>query len=97
MRVREPKKMRLTTIDLTVEDLFRVVFRLTEFEKEVYSFIKERGEVLICNAPSRMMGAVPNLKNSGLVEVYKKLTTPWASKKRKFVRVIEHTEMKKNE
>jgi len=53
---------------------------LTEFEKKVYSFIKERGEVLISNVPSRMMGAVPNLKNSGLVEVYKKLTTPWASK-----------------
>lgn len=45
--------------------------RLTEFEKKVYSYIKERGEVLICNIPSRMMGAVPNLNNRGLVEVYK--------------------------
>ena len=67
---------------------------LTEFDKKVHSFIKERGEVLICNIPSRMMGAVPNLKNRGLVEVYKKLTTPRASKKRKFVRVIERTKIK---
>jgi len=44
-----------------------------------------------------MMGAVPDLKNRGLVEVYKKLTTPWASKKRKFVRVIERTEIKEKE
>jgi len=70
---------------------------LTEFEKKVYNFVKERGEVLICNIPSRMMGAVPDLKNRGLVEVYKKLTTPWASKKRKFVRVIERTEIKEKE
>jgi len=38
---------------------------LTEFEKKVHTFVKERGEVLICNTPSRMMGAVPNLKNRG--------------------------------
>lgn len=62
---------------------------LTEFEKEVYSFIKERGEVLTSNMPPKMMGAVPHLKNRGLVEVYKKLTTHWGSKKRKFVRVKE--------
>jgi hypothetical protein len=70
---------------------------LTEFEKKVCSFVKERGEVLICNIPSRMMGAVPSLKNRGLVEVYEKLTIPWASKKRSFVRVIEHAEIKEKE
>jgi hypothetical protein len=44
-----------------------------------------------------MMGAVPHLKNRGLVEVYKKLTNPLGSKKRKFVRVIERSEAKKKE
>lgn len=59
---------------------------LTEFEREVYNFIKERGEILTSNIPPRMMGAVPTLKNKGLVEVYKRRTSPWGSKKRKFVK-----------
>ncbi len=59
--------------------------RLTDFEKQVYDFIKERGEILISNMPKRMMGAIPNLKNKGLVKIYKKYTNKWASKKRKFV------------
>jgi len=70
---------------------------LTEFEKEVYSFIKECGEVLTSNIPPKMMGTIPHLKNKGLVEVYKKTTSPWASKKRKFVRVMERSEAKKKE
>lgn len=70
---------------------------LTEFEKEVHRFIKERGELLTSNIPQKMMGAVPHLKNRRLVEVYKKLTTPWGSKKRKFVRVIERSETKGKE
>lgn len=32
---------------------------LTDFEKEVYDFVKERGEMLTTNIPSRMSGAVP--------------------------------------
>jgi hypothetical protein len=70
---------------------------LTEFEKVVYSFIEERGELLTSNIPRKMMGAVPHLKNKGLVEVYKKTTTRWGSKKRKFVRVIERSEKKEKE
>ena len=70
---------------------------LTEFEKEVYSFIKERGEMLTSNMPRKMMGAVPRLKNKGLVEVYKKRTTHWGSKKRKFVGVKEPSKAKGKE
>jgi len=60
---------------------------MTGFEKQVYDYIKERGELLISNMPVRMMGAIPNLKNMGLVEVYKEFTNRWASKKRKFVKI----------
>jgi peptidoglycan/xylan/chitin deacetylase (PgdA/CDA1 family) len=69
---------------------------LTEFEEGVYRFIEEHGEILISNMPPRMMGAIPYLKNIGLVEVYKKLANPWATKKRKFVRVIKHIETRSN-
>lgn len=60
---------------------------LTEFEKEVYDFIKERGEMLTSNLPMRMSGAIPNLKNKRVIEVFKKKTSRWTSRKRKFVRV----------
>ena len=60
---------------------------LTEFQKEVYDFIKERGEVLTSNIPARMNGAIPSLKNKGVIEVFKKRTCRWASRKRKFVRI----------
>ena len=69
--------------------LFKLSKELTEFEREVYEFIKKRGELLTTNMPARMMGAIPNLKNKGLVEVFKRRTSPWGSKKRKFVKVIE--------
>jgi hypothetical protein len=61
--------------------------KLTEFEKEVYDFIKGRGEILTSNMPTRMNGAIPNLKKTGVIEVFKKSTSRWASKKRKFVRI----------
>ena len=62
---------------------------LTEFEEEVYSFIKKRRKILTSNIPLRMMGAIPNLKNKDLVEVIKRRTSPWSSRKRKFVKVKE--------
>jgi hypothetical protein len=63
--------------------------RITEFEKKTYDYIKEQGEVIVANIPKMMWGAIPNLKNVGLVETFKKPTTPWASKKHTFVRIIE--------
>ena len=59
--------------------------KLTDFEKQVYDFVKAQEEVLISSIPLRMKGAIPKLKNAGLVKIYKKYMVPWASKKQKFV------------
>jgi hypothetical protein len=64
--------------------------KLTVFEKQVYDFIKEQEEVLISSIPLRMKGAIPKLKNVGLIEIYRKYTVPWASKKQKFVKASEN-------
>ena len=71
------------------EDVSEQLEGLTDLEKEVYSLIKRRGEVMASIIPPRMMGAIPRLKNLGLVEVYKKSTTSETSKRRKFVRIKE--------
>jgi len=55
-------------------------------ERDLYEFIRRSGEVMTSNLPPRMMGALPQLVKKGLVEIYKKPTTIWSSKKRKFVR-----------
>ena len=55
-------------------------------ERDLYEFIKRSGEVMTSNLPSRMMGALPQLVKKGLVEIYKKPTTLWSAKKKKFVR-----------
>ena len=60
--------------------------KLTDFEKQVYDFIKEREEVLISSIPPRMSGAIPKLKMLGLIKIHKKRMVPWASKKQKFVK-----------
>lgn len=62
---------------------------LTDFEREVYAFVKERGEILTTDMPKRMSGAIPNLKRKGFIELYKKTTSRRASKKRKFIRPQE--------
>jgi hypothetical protein len=59
---------------------------LTPFEREVYELIKKSGELLTTDVPARMRGAVPRLINKGLVEAFKRRTSPWTSKKRKFLR-----------
>lgn len=63
---------------------------LTPFERKVYQFIMNSGEILTSNVPPRMRGAVPNLVDKGLVEVYRKRTSLWSSKKRKFLRAKYH-------
>jgi hypothetical protein len=62
---------------------------LTDFEKEVYKFVSKHGEMLTTSIPKRMSGVIPNLKNKGVIEVYKKTTSRWTSRKRKFVRIKE--------
>ena len=65
----------------------KMLSKLTEFEKEVYDFIKGHAEILTSNIPTRMSGAIPSLKNKGVIEVFKKGTSRWTSKKRKFARI----------
>jgi len=62
---------------------------LTPFEREILEFIRKYGEVLTTDIPGRMGGAIPSLINKGLVEIYKKRTSPWRPKKRKFLRIKE--------
>jgi hypothetical protein len=62
---------------------------ITEFEKKTYDYIKEKGGMRVSNLPKMMWGAIPKLKTAGLVETYKKPTTPWASKKHTFVKILE--------
>ncbi|UCF58821.1 MAG: hypothetical protein JSV15_07160 [Candidatus Bathyarchaeota archaeon] len=63
---------------------------LTEIEKKTYEFIKKVGEIQSKNMPDRrMVGAVINLKNKGLVEIYKRHTGRYRRKKKKFVKVKE--------
>jgi uncharacterized membrane protein len=57
--------------------------KLTEFEKTVYDFIKGHGEILTSNIPTRISGAIPSLENKGVIEVFKKNTSSWISKKKK--------------
>lgn len=63
---------------------------LTELERKAYEIIREAGEIQPKNLPElRMMGAVGNLKAKGLVEVFKKYTSRYRRRKKKFVRVKE--------
>jgi hypothetical protein len=60
---------------------------LSEIEKTTLDFIKEVGEIQIRNLPNkRMVGAISNLKNKGLIEIFKKYTSSYKRKKKKFVR-----------
>jgi hypothetical protein len=63
---------------------------LGELEKKTYDFIKEAGEIQTNNLPKRMWGAIPNLKNKGLVEVFKKYTSYFKSRKKKFVKIKDN-------
>ena len=65
----------------------KLASKLTKFEKEVYDYIKKHGEILTSSMPIRMSGIIPALKNNGVIEVFKKRTSRWAEKKRKFVRI----------
>ena len=62
---------------------------LTPLEKEVYELIKKSGELLTTDVPPKKRGVVPHLINKGLVIIYKKPTSPWSQKKRKFLRAKE--------
>ena len=60
---------------------------LSKIERKTYEFVKEVGEIQPKNMPeSRMVGAIANLKNKGLVEIYRKYTSLHRRKKKKFVK-----------
>ena len=60
---------------------------LSEIEMITLNLIKEAGEIQIRNLPDkRMIGAVSNLKNKGFIEIFKKYTSIYKRKKKKFVR-----------
>jgi len=61
---------------------------LSEIERKTYDYIKEVGEIQTTNlANKRMWGSIPNLENMGLVEVFKKYTSYFRSRKKKFVKI----------
>ncbi len=63
---------------------------LTEIERKTYNYIKAVGEIQTSNLPNKQMcGTIPNLKNMGLVEVFKKYTSYFRSRKKKFVKIKE--------
>jgi hypothetical protein len=61
---------------------------LSRIEKKTYDLIKRKGEIQTRDLPDKkMMGAVANLKNMGLVETYTRYTSRYRRKKKKFVRL----------
>ena len=61
---------------------------LSTIERETYDIIRDLGEVQTRNLPDkRMIGAVASLKDKKLVEIYKRYTSIYRRRKKKFVRV----------
>ena len=61
---------------------------LTPIEKRAYNFIKKVKEIQTNNIADRqILGALSKLKNLGLVEVFKKRTSQYKNRKKKFVRI----------
>ena len=63
--------------------------KITLLEQEIYDYIKARGELIVSDVPKNMRGAIPALKNAGLVETFRKPVTQWASKKKTFVKALK--------
>lgn len=60
---------------------------LTDLEREVYELIRQVGELMAKDIPSKKAGAIPSLIRKGLVEVYKRPVSPMSRKRHKFLRV----------
>lgn len=65
---------------------------LSEIEQRTFDYIKKVGEIQTINLPDkRMWGAIPNLSNLGLIDVFNKYTNRYfKSKKKKFVKISEN-------
>jgi hypothetical protein len=63
---------------------------LSKIEKITYEFIRDIGEIQTKNFPDRnMMGAIASLKTKGLVKIYKKYSSRFKHKKKKYVTITE--------
>ena len=60
--------------------------QITEREKQVYDYINGSDEIIVSNMPRNMMGAIPKLKDLGLVKTYRKKVNQWNKKKHTFVK-----------
>ncbi len=68
--------------------------KLSEIEKKTYDYIKKIAEIQTTNLPGkRMCGAIPNLEKLGLVEVFKKYTSYYRSRKKKFVKIRDNQDL----
>jgi hypothetical protein len=62
---------------------------LPEIEKRALEFIQTHGIVMTKEMPKNLSGAVPNLINKGLIEIFKQKISPLKGKKHKFVKTSE--------
>lgn len=69
-----------------------LLLTLTDVEKEVYEIIMRAGELMTKDIPFKKAGAIPSLVKKGLVEVYKKPSTPGGKKKCKYLRCRRRNE-----
>lgn len=61
---------------------------LTPIEKRAYNLIKKVKEIQTNNITDRqILGSISKLKNLGLVDVFKKQTSQYKKRKKKFVRI----------
>lgn len=66
---------------------------LSDIEKKTLEYIRKKGVVRTRElSDSRMSGAIPSLKNKGLLEVFKRRVSWFSDSKHKFVRVKEGSE-----
>ncbi|MFW6117209.1 MAG: hypothetical protein ACOC6G_01320 [Thermoproteota archaeon] len=63
---------------------------LSDIEKKTLEYIREKEIVKTKElSDSRMSGAIPSLKNKGLVEIFKRRTSWFSDRKQKFVTAKE--------
>jgi len=66
---------------------------LSAIESKTYEIIKKAGEIQLTNLPDpRMMGAVSNLKAKGMVTIFRKYTSRFHKRKKKFAKVKKSQE-----
>jgi hypothetical protein len=71
-----------------IKDKKQEMRELSRIEKKTYNFIKDAGEIQTSNIRDKhMCGAVASLKNMGLVGVFKKYTSYYRKRKKKFVKI----------